>query len=116
MATLKFDLRELNLVPCEGGNSFIETPEYSDFYVFLDTSVVKYLTDCQHIIALNNMFLIIETENDEHWRISHRNEEGGFWGCVVGGKIIKKVEEKIKILCSEADIKFSTSRVYGIDN
>jgi len=114
VATLKFDLRELNLAPCEDGHSFIETPEYSDFHVFLDVSVVKYLTDCNHLIALNNMFLIIETENDEHWQISNCTKEGVFWGCVVGGKIIKKEEEKIKILCAEADTTFIISGASGI--
>jgi hypothetical protein len=111
MAVLKFDLSKLDLAPCEDGNSFILTPDYSDFSIFLDTSVVKFLTDCKILIELNNMFLIIETENNKHWRISPI--DGKSWSCV-GGKIITKEEEKIKILCTELDTEFKLSEYLGI--
>lgn len=113
MAILKFKLTIMPLRHCKDGNSRIVTPRYSDYSIFLDRSVVKYLKDCQRLIFLNaNMFLIIETENDKHWKISQTTPEGVLWGGNPGGKIIIRNEEKkIKILCTEADIYFRISKL-----
>lgn len=117
MSILKFNLKKLILEHLKDGNTVILKPYYSGFCIFIDESVVKYLTDCQNLIVNNEMFLVIEYENKKHWRISHVHEtERNLWGCVVGGKIkIKKVEKITKILCTEADLNFSISGGSGID-
>lgn len=105
MPTLKFKLTAMPLRHCKNGDSRIVTNRYPGYYIYLDKSVVKYLTDCQILIFLNNnMFLIIETENDKHWRIS-TEIEGHLSSCGVRGKIKTiKQEEKIGVLCTEFDI------------
>jgi hypothetical protein len=108
MTIFKFKLTAMPLRHCKNGNSRIVTNSYPGYYIFLDKSVVKYLTDCQRLIFLNNnMFLIIETENDKHWRIS-TEIEGHLSSIGVRGKIKTIMqEEEIGILCTEFDIPIS---------
>ena len=114
MATLTFKLTAIPLRHCKNGKSLIVTPHYSGYFIFLDELLVKYLTDIQILIFLNNnMFLVIETDNDKHWRIATEFEghlsDGGVHGKKSGihGKIIiKEVNGKIGILCTDFDNKF----------
>jgi hypothetical protein len=106
MAIFKFNVKKLRLKLCDDENAIVINHNYSGFSIYLDKCVYEYLENCRLLISNNNFVLIIENENEKHWRISHALPGGDFWGCIVGGKLIIKEEEKIKILCTEADIKF----------
>jgi hypothetical protein len=108
VAVFKFNLKYLELQLCDDGNRRIANHYYSGFQFYLDKSVYDYLENCRLLTANNNMFLVVETGDEEYWRITPK-DNGKLWGCVVGGKIIIKPVEKItKILCTEANLNFKT--------
>ena len=111
MAIFKFHLKYLRLQLCGDGNKRIKKDYYPGVSIYLDKSVYEFLENCKILISNNNFILIIENENEKHWRISQPTK-GDLWNCIVGRKIItRNEEEKIKILCTEADINFKISRV-----